>query len=96
MCTISYEPRLHRLRLAGACVEGDVEAIRQAIAHHGRDQEVLIVDVTGVQTITDDAARSILETAKGIGSSRFCVLRKHDTHVDRLFSRLEHELTDQE
>jgi len=94
VCTISYEPRQHRLRLAGACIEGDVQSIRQAIAEHGRDQDVLIVDVTGVHDISDDVARTILVAGKEVGLSRFCVLRKHDTDVDRLLSRLEQELAD--
>ncbi|MFC7496107.1 MULTISPECIES: hypothetical protein [unclassified Nocardioides] len=88
MCTITWEPTQRRLRLAGACTEGDRAALEDALAEVADAGPVLIVDLTAVDSLAPAAAEAIVATCGHSRGCRVSVLRRHSSDVDRVLRDL--------
>ena len=84
MCTIDYEARQHRLRVAGRCGGGEAAvAIREAIGTFGRGLPRLIIDLTAVTELPEEVAAAIVAAGAEIEPCEVTVVRKHGSDVDR-------------
>ncbi|MBZ5739169.1 hypothetical protein [Nocardioides mangrovi] len=92
MCTISYERRLRRLRIAGPCVEGDRAAVQHAISTSAAGEDTLTIDLTAATALGRSVAAAIVAARDArAGGRRITVLRRHRSDVDRQLAAAERD-----
>ena len=96
MTTVHYEAGTHRLRLEGACRDGDRLAIHEALdTFTPMAGGHLIVDLTAVTAIDQSVANDLVATARSLSDAQgaFTLVRKHGTPVDQALVAAESDST---